>query len=240
LGPGDAPNADFVISEAVAYVAAPNVLRDVRSAPPVTLRQVISDGDATCCLCLVGSAAGPLPGDELVLRLVVAAGARASLTSSGAMIAQGQGGPVGRLTIDVEVGAGASLDADPGALIVCAKARVDVRVSIRLADDARLRWRELVVLGRSGEPPGAISVDWDVSRGTRPLLRQRIDLIDPAATRWDGQLGPYRRLDSELRVGPDFEARSVVHGPNHVTQKLAEGATLSTELSNPSADAAIR
>jgi urease accessory protein len=222
-----------VISEATAHVAAPNVLRDVRSAPPVTLRQVMSERDGTCSLCLVGSAAGPLPGDELVLRLVIAAGARASLTSSGAMIAQGHGGPVGRLTIDVEVGAGASLDADPGALIVCANARVDVRVSIRLADDARLRWRELLVLGRSGEPPGALSLDWDVRRGARPLLRQRIDLTDRAATRWDGQLGPFRRLDTELEVGPDVDARSIVHGPNHVTQKLADGAMLTTELSNP-------
>lgn len=223
-----------MISEATAHVAAPNVLRDVRSAPPVTLRQVISDQDETCGLCLVGSAAGPLPGDELVLRLVIAAGARASLTSSGAMIAQGHRGPSGRLTIDVEVGAGAALDADPGALIICANARVDVRVSIRLADDARLRWRELVVLGRSGEPAGAITLDWDVHRGARPLLRQRIDLTDPATSRWDGQLGHFRRLSSELTVGPDVDARSVVHGPNHVTQKLATGATLTTELSHPS------
>jgi urease accessory protein len=221
-----------VIGEAVAYVAAPGVLRKVRSAPPLTLRQVISEQDGTCGLCLVGSAAGPLPGDELTLRLVVAAGAQASLVAAGATIAQGRGVVPARLHIDVEVGAGAILTADPGALIVCAGARVEVRVSIRLADDATLRWHELLVLGRSGEPSGEATLDWDVRRGGRPLLRQRVDLTDSTHTGWAGLIGRYRRVETELQVGPAVDARTLVHGPSHVTQRLADGATLTTELSD--------
>jgi urease accessory protein len=219
-----------VISSAFVLVEAPGVLRRVVSAPPLTIRQVHNEDGVTCALCLVGSAAGPLPGDELTLRIDIADGARASLVAAGATIAQGQGVLPARLTLQVSVGAGAHLDADPGALIVCAGARVDVTVAIALAADATLRWREVVVLGRSGEPAGTGRLDWDVRRAGRPLLRQRVDLSDPTLTRWPGLLDDYRVFSSELRVDPQLDARTVVHHPAHVTQKLADHATLSTEL----------
>ena len=219
-----------MISEAIAIVDAPGVLRTVHSAPPLTIRQVISERDGTCALCLVGSAAGPLPGDDLTLRLLVKAGAAATLTAAGATIAQGRGGDPARLRIEVAVGAGACLDADPGALIVCTGARVGVTVSITLAEDAALRWREVVVLGRSGEPGGMATLDWDVSRGGRRLLRQRVDLADAGPTRWPGMLGADRVLDSELRTGPSVRAATVVHAAHHVTQKIADHATLTTLL----------
>jgi urease accessory protein len=203
----------------------------VRSAPPLTLRQVLSERDGTCALCLVGSAAGPLPGDELTLRLVLAPDARATLTASGATIAQGRGDQPARLLIDVTLGAGAALDADPGELIVCAGSRVEVAVTIRLAADATLTWREVVGLGRTGEAPGAAGLDWDVRRADRPLLRQRIDLTDPAHRRWPGLIGDHRRLESTLRVGPGVEAATTVHSASHVTQQIAEHATLTTRLS---------
>jgi urease accessory protein len=209
----------------------------VRSAPPLTLRQVLSERDGTCALCLVGSAAGPLPGDELTLRLVLAPDARATLTASGATIAQGRGDQparlsrLSRLCIDVTLGAGATLDADPGELIVCAGSRVEVAVTIRLAADATLTWREVVGLGRTGEAPGAAGLDWDVRRADRPLLRQRIDLTDPAHRRWPGLIGDHRRLESTLRVGPGVDAATTVHSATHVTQQIAEHATLTTRLS---------
>jgi urease accessory protein len=223
-----------VISCASARVAAPAVLREVRSAPPITIRQVLPDQDGTCALCLVGSAAGPLPGDDLTLRLIVDPGAAATLTAAGATIAQGassNGEQPARLRMEIAVGAGATLCADPGALIVCSGARVDVVVSIMLAADATLTWREVVGLGRTREPPGAATVDWDVRRAGRPLLRQRIDLTDPAHRRWPGLIGDHRRLESTLRVGPAIEAGTTVHSASHVTQKIAEHATLTTRLS---------
>lgn len=218
-----------MISTAVAVIAAAGGLRELRSAPPLTLRQIIAESDGTCALCLVGSAAGPLPGDDLTLRIEVEPEARATLVASGATIAQGSGAAA-RMRIEVEVGEQASLDADPGALIVCTGARVDVTVAIRLAPTASLHWREAVVLGRSGEPAGASVLEWDVRRDSRPLLRQRIDLTDADLVRWPGLLGDRRIVTSELRVGPKVDARTVVHGPGHVTQKLGEQATLTTRL----------
>jgi urease accessory protein len=224
-----------VISTASAIVDAAGVLREVRSAPPLTLRQVRAEQDGLCALCLIGSAAGPLPGDQLTLRLDVRPGAQGSLVATGATIAQGRSSPAGgdqpaRIQIIVTVAERASLDADPGALIVCAGSRVEVEVRIRLAEDARLRWREVVVLGRSDEVPGQATLDWDVRRAGRPLLRQHIDLTDPGHTRWPGLFGPHRVLDTELLVGRDIDASTTVHNPMHVTQRLAEHATLTTRL----------
>ncbi len=182
-----------MIAAASAVIDAPGVLRSVRCAPPLTIRQVISERDATCALCLVGSAAGPLPGDDLTLQLSVHAGASATLVAAGATIAQGrasiQEGPPARLRIEVDVAAGAHLDADPGALIVCAGARVDVAVVITLAPDASLRWREVVVLGRTGEPAGAAVLDWDVRRdGTAATASaHRSERSGPSRLGWSGR-----------------------------------------------------
>ena len=71
--------------------------------------------------------------------------------------------------------------ADPGALVVCAGSRVDVRLELALDAGAAVQWRELVVLGRTGEPPGRATLRWDVTRLGRPVLRQLTDLSQAAA-----------------------------------------------------------
>jgi len=221
-----------VISAARAVVR-PGVLAEVVSCPPLTLRQVRADR-GTIGLCLVGTAAAPLGGDELQLTVDVAAGARARLVAAGASIAQGG---ASRMCTTVRVGEGAALDADPGALIVSAGARVDVTLSIELAASAALVWREVVVLGRTGEAPGRAALRWDVTRGGMPLLRQHVDLADDELAGWPGTAAGCRVLVSELRVGPDVDARTVVHGETAVTHRLTDGATLTTVLA-PSTAAA--
>lgn len=197
------------------------VLRHVASVPPLTLRRVL--GSPGCALCVVASAAGPLDGDEIRLSLDV--GGPASLVAAGATIAQG-----GASTITTRVTVSASLRADPGPLIVCAGARVEVVLDIALAAGASIEWREVLVLGRSGEPPGAAAVTWNVTRDHRPLLRQHVDLTDPELLAWPGLLGGARRLDTTLRAGPDVTARTVVHSSTDVTQRLAPDAELRTTL----------
>lgn len=213
-------------------VVEPGAVRALDSRPPLTLRRVRAEPGAVG-LCLVGTAAGPLGGDELALTLDIAAGARAELCAAGATIAQGGRS---RLTVDVCVGADASLLADPGALIVSAAAEVDVDVRLELAADSTLTWRELLVLGRSGEPRGRARLRWDVVRDGVPLLRQAVDLADPILAGWPGMLAGDRVLLSELRVGPNVDARTVVHSERAVTHRLAEQATLTSVLA-PSADA---
>ncbi len=208
-----------------AEVAAGGVLASVVSGPPLTLRQTFAES-GVCELTLVGSAAGPLAGDELALELAVADGARARLRATGASIAQGPGERSVR--IDVRVGDGAALDADPGPLIVCSGADVDVAVSIELAATASLRWRELLVLGRTSEPAGTAVLTWNVHRAGVPVLIQRVDLREPALTSWRGHADSARVLATELSCGPP--ASTHVLAPTAVRVALDERTSLTTVL----------
>jgi urease accessory protein len=218
-----------MIARAAAMVEPGGRLAHVTSQPPLTLRRLYSADAQLCALGLVGSAAGPLAGDELTLRLDVAPGASASLVAAGASIAQGRGTGEARLCTSVTVGSGGRLTAEPSALIVCTGSTVAVHVQIELADSATLTWRETLVLGRSGEAPGSAQLHWNVMRGGAPLLRQTVDICDPALVGWPGGLGRHRVLITELNVG-DFEAATVIHSRTDVTQRLADGATLRTTL----------
>jgi urease accessory protein len=214
-----------VHAHASAVVDRGGVLRRVESAPPLTLRQVYCEDGLG--LCLVGTAAGPLAGDELCLGLEIQADT--TLSAAGATIAQGG---ASTLRTSVDVGSDARLSADPGPLVVCAGAHVDIDVHIRLAATATIEWRELLVLGRANEPPGTAVLTWNVTRGGTPLLRQTTNLADPALAQWPGMLHGKRMLATTLRVGPELEARTVVHSPTSVTQRLAEHAELTTELTD--------
>jgi urease accessory protein len=225
-----------VIARTTAVVEPGGVLGELSCAPPLTLRQVRSDDPGRCELRLVGSAAGPLAGDDLALDLRLRTGARATLRATGASLAQGRDrGGAAALSIRADLAAGADLIADPGALIVCQGSRVDVRVELALAEDAAIEWHELIVLGRTGEPPGQATVRWDVTRGGRPVLRQFVEL-DPGL---DPRLAGGRRvLACALIAGPAVAARTVVAGPAAVAQRVDDHALLLTVLADDAAAAA--
>jgi urease accessory protein len=191
-----------------------------------------------CHLCLVGTAAGPLPGDQLRLDLRLAPRARATLTATGASIAQGSGQPA-RIQITACVGDGAELSADPGALIVCAGSKIDISVRLDLAESAAVLWREVIVLGRTNDAqPGSATIRWDVERVGRPVLRSRLELSDRSATRWalDGR----RVLATALASSPVFDARTVVHDATAVAQRLDPHSVLLTVLDDSAAGATRR
>jgi urease accessory protein len=230
-----------VITRSVAVVEAGGVLRTVSSRPPLTIRQVYSAQPDVCSLCLVGSAAGPLSGDEVVLDLTVLDGARANLISAGAAIAQGMPGcPPGRVLSAVSVGADAQLFAEPAPLIVSAGSSVEVMISLELAETALVRWRELVVLGRSGERGGAVRLDWSVRRSGRPVLIQSIDLTDAALVRWPGMLGQRRVISSALITGPGVIAATMIDAPTAMCQKIDDHTALITVLDVDAASAEHR
>ncbi len=209
-------------------------LGELHCTPPLTVRRVRADRSDECALCLVGSAAGPLAGDELIAELTVEQGARATLTATGASIAQGRGGPAASMAWHLNIGAGAHLTADPGPLIVCEGSRVDVEIAISLAADSHLEWRELVVLGRSTDvTPGAATIGWDVTRAGRPLLRQSVDLTGPD---WAHLIAGHRVLATALLTGPDVAARTVVHSRTSVAQQLDEHTVLLTVLGDSAAE----
>jgi urease accessory protein len=230
-----------VIARTAAVVEPGGVLGELACAPPLTLRQVHSDAADRCELRLVGTAAGPLAGDDLAVSLRLQAGARATLRATGASVAQGRpGGGPAELAIRADLGVGSDLVADPGALIVCQGSRVNVRVELALDAGAAVEWRELIVLGRSGEPPGQATLRWDVTRAGRPVLRQfadLADLADPALGGWAGLTAGRRVLACALIAGPAVSARTVVASPVAVAQRLAGQALLVTVLADDTAAA---
>lgn len=223
-----------MIARTTAVVEPDGVLGTLSCQPPLTLRQVRGDARGRCELRLVGTAAGPLAGDDLSLTLRLRPGARATLRATGASLAQGRGGRgAARLSIRAELAACASLVADPGALVVCAGSRVNVRLELALDAGAAVQWRELVVLGRTGEPPGRATLRWDVTRLGRPVLRQLTDLSDPRAPLTGGR----RVLACALISDPGVAARTLVASPGAVAQRVDEHTLLVTVLDDDAASA---
>jgi len=238
-----------MIARSRAVVAAGGRLAELACQPPLTLRQVASADPRTCALCLVGSAAGPLAGDDLALRVEVRGGASATLQAAGASIAQGRPGEApSALRIEAVLAAGASLRADPAPLIVRPGGRVDAHVKIDLGASALAEWTELIVLGTGdgSGPPGpvpaarpapAATLRWDVTRDGAPVLRQLVDLSSPEWLAWPGMLAGRRVLASVLLAGRGVRARTIVATPTAVAQRLADDAALVTVLADDAASA---
>jgi urease accessory protein len=222
-------------------IQAGGVLQDVVSQPPVTLRQVLGEDPSVCTLCVVGSAAGPLAGDRIELDLRVELHARAALIATGASLAQGRPGrAAGRLSTVITVDEGAELTGRPAPLIACAGSSVEVLLDITLAGTAALRWREVVLLGRLGEPAGEVCLQWRVTRAGRPVLRQRIELTEPELLRWPGMLDGATVLATALVTGPDVRARTLIGSPTAVCQVVDVQTALLTVLDVDAASAELR
>jgi urease accessory protein len=218
-----------VIARTTAVIEAGGVLGEVFCAPPLTLRQVHSEARDRCELRLVGTAAGPLAGDDLSVWVRLRPGAKATLRATGASVAQGRGqGDAAALSIRADLADGADLVADPGALVVCRGSRIDVRVELTLGAGAAVEWRELIVLGRTREPPGRATLRWDVTRLGRPVLRQLVDLSDPTLTA--SVTSGRRVLACALITGPAVGPRTVVASPLAAAQRVDEHTVLVSVL----------
>ncbi|MFC6012078.1 urease accessory protein UreD [Nocardia lasii] len=177
---------------------------------------------------LIGTAATPLGGDELDITIVVRPGARLVVRSVAATIAlPGPDTLFSSARWHFEIGAGAELDFDPEPTIVAGGAIHHTVTTVQVAPDARLRLRERVQLGRSGEDGGGWRGDLSADLGDIPLLRHRLEVGAGAST--DDRLTAPRALDSEL-VYPDTRpawAGSV----EEVRLPLAAGGSLTTRTS---------
>jgi urease accessory protein len=245
-----------VIARTTAVIEPGGVLGELACAPPLTLRQVHGDDRDRCELRLVGTAAGPLAGDDLSIWLELRAGARATLRATGASLAQGRDSAVDQdhgtyrghgvhdgaaaVSIRTDLAEGADLVADPGTLIVCRGGRVDVRLELALGAGAAVEWRELIVLGRAGEPPGRATLRWDVTRLGRPVLRQFVKLdpdSDPPLTARAGLTAGRRVLACALIAGPATAPRTVVASPAAAAQRIDDHTVLVTVLDDDAARA---
>jgi urease accessory protein len=154
----------------------------LRSAPPLTLRAAGGD-----LVHLVGSTAGPLGGDDLHLAVTVRADASLTVRSVAAsVVLPGPTGAPSILDVAADVGPGATLRWLPEPTVVVRGCDHRSTTVVRLSPDARLVWREVVVLGRHDEPPGSLLQRLRVDLGGRPLIRNDL-AVGP---RWPASLGP--------------------------------------------------
>lgn len=154
--------------------------RELRSAPPLSLRR------AAGSVWMVGTAAGPLPGDRVSLGVEVGAGAELVLRSTAATVALGDYGDIrSELVVDAEVAAGGALWWLPEPTVATAGCHHRSTARIHLTRGARLMWRDELVLGRHGEEPGRLASRIEIESDGMPLLRQELR-VGPGAPGWQG------------------------------------------------------
>jgi urease accessory protein len=142
-----------------------DVLTDVRSEPPVSIRR--SGGR----ILMAATAAGPVGGDDLRLDAVVATGARADIGSVGALIVwPGPDGGHSRSTTHVSVERNGHLSWCPEPTIAVAGSCHITEMTVDLEAGASCIVVEEIALGRSGEASGALDLIVRVTRGGRPLV----------------------------------------------------------------------
>ncbi|MEV0459158.1 urease accessory protein UreD, partial [Catellatospora methionotrophica] len=178
-------------------------LARLRGEPPLQLRHT-PDGSAVATVHLIGSAAGPLGGDDLRIEIEVGEGAVLCVRSVAASIAlPGRDRSPSRTTVTATVAAGGELRWLPEQLIAAAGCRHLASSTVELAAGARLLWREELICGRHAEQPGDATVSTSVDYDGAALLRQSLT-VGPGTPGWDGPavLGGARATGSLLTVDP--------------------------------------
>ncbi|HZN14958.1 MAG TPA: urease accessory protein UreD [Acidimicrobiales bacterium] len=216
-----------------AIVVGPNERGGVsfptlRCEPPLTARPT-AEG-----LHFIGTAAGPVGGDNLTLSLAVLPLAALTVRSVAAQLLYpgARRGP-SRASVDVSVGAGASLRWLPEPMVAIDGADHRVTTVIDLAPDASLVWREVVVLGRHDELSGSVSLRLRVERGGRPLVCNELRL-GPA---WPHSAGPagvgsHRVIATTLVIGAPAPWPAPMDGARIGVCELGSDAALITSLAD--------
>ncbi|HEX5144726.1 MAG TPA: urease accessory protein UreD [Mycobacterium sp.] len=154
----------------VLIVAAPDRLPRIQCRGGLTARSTLAD-----TVHLVSSAATPLGGDSIAIRVVVEPGGRLRLRSVAATVAL-PGAATRRSYAEMTLEVAGSLDVDLEPTVVAADAEHISAVHARLDTSGELRLRERVQIGRTGEGQGFWSGSMHADAQGRPLLRHRMEL----------------------------------------------------------------
>ena len=148
---------------------------------------------------LVGTAFGPLGGDDAEIRLVVEEGARLTVHSvAAAVVLPARGAsPPSRQAVRAEVAGALALALEP--TVVTARARHVAELQVDLTETGELTATEQVLLGRIDEQPGRWTGTTRVVRAGRPLLHTTVGL-GPEEPAWLPPVTP-RAYVSTVRVG---------------------------------------
>lgn len=152
---------------------------------------------------VTSSAAMPVGGDELSMRIDVGDGARADVGSVAAgMVWPGPNGARSSMTTTADVAGGAHLDLWLEPTISVAGSDHLVVTRVDLAATASARIVEEVVLGRSGEPSGRLALSLRVTRDAQPLVHHHETFgPDVAGSTSSVSVGGARHVLSAVLVG---------------------------------------
>jgi urease accessory protein len=124
---------------------------------------------------LVGTAAGPLGGDDVEVVIRLGPGSALAVRSAGATIVQPAAQrPDSRLRMSLTVAEGAQLDVAVEPTVVIHRAEHEAITGVELAGDGRIRLLEQVILGRSKEPGGSWIGRTRMTRGGAAELRHTL------------------------------------------------------------------
>lgn len=167
---------------------------------------------------LVSAAATPLGGDVIRVRVVVQPGARLRVRSVAAAVAlPGRDSRESSAHWDLDVAG--DLDIDPEPTIVAADARHLGTARIRLTGDGRVRIRERVQIGRTGERQGFWSGALAADADGAPLLRHRVELgagsvVDDALGSPRAHVGEFGYPSGDV---PDDGCTLALHGGGYLS-----------------------
>ncbi|GLK84520.1 urease accessory protein UreD [Ancylobacter defluvii] len=133
---------------------------------------------------ILNTGGGVAGGDHFAASMRAGEGARLVLTSQAAEKCYRSDGGLSRLSVDLAVQAGASLDWLPQATILFDGARVARTIHAEVAEGARLLLMESVVLGRTAHGErftyGRLTDSWRIRRGGRLVYADGLSLGDAA------------------------------------------------------------
>lgn len=183
---------------------------ELRAEAPLLMRVTGEDIGCGLAVHLVGGAAGPLSGDRLVFDLDVEPGARLTVRSVAASLAQpGRTGAAGSTAIvTAHAHAGAALDWWPEPVISVCGSDHTITTALDIAGDAHVRWIDEAVLGRHAELGGCLTLRQRISVDGAPVLRHTISL-DPQRT-GIGRQGQARVVVTAIEAGPSPAAASSI------------------------------
>ncbi|MFL0238679.1 urease accessory protein UreD [Mycobacterium sp. SMC-18] len=178
---------------------------------------------------LVSTAATPLGGDTIDVRVIVEAGARLRVRSVAAMVVlPGAMTAQSRSAWDLEVAG--ELDLDPEPTVVAGGSSHRATTRLQIAETGRVRLRERVQVGRTGEQHGFWEGTLHVDHEALPVVRHRVELGAGAVS--DDEIAAPRAYVSEfcypesdlgvIRTADGYESRR-----DQVVMPLADGGCLS-------------
>lgn len=126
------------------------VLAHAYAEPPLRVGRWFEEGDGVHMI-LTSSAPGIFGGDGFEQQILVEAGARVRLTSQSALqVHPSSDLQAAQLLASYQIGEDAELVCEWDPMIPFAKARFDQRISVKMANTARLLWSDAFMAGRAG------------------------------------------------------------------------------------------